>query len=122
MLALTADGRTAYTGNMNRRDRVRARYPAASLRAGVPGGAAGWRALPSRLVGDQVWVGSNTAKTVSIIPTKSGVVADTIGGFGMPYRLAVTPDGLTAIITDPQRGAVRSRLPTWPPDSSGARL
>jgi len=106
MLALTADGHTAYTGNMNdgtvseldiQRLRFVRAFPAAPRDEGI--------AVTPR--GDQVWVGSNTAKTVSIIPTASGTVIDTIGGFGLPYRMAVTPDGHTAIITDPQRGVVR---------------
>jgi YVTN family beta-propeller protein len=106
MLALTANGRRAYTGNIGDgtvseldipgRSFVRA-FPAAPRDEGI--------AVTPK--GDQVWVGSNTAKTVSIIPTSTAVVADTIGGFGMPYRMAVTPDGLTAIITDPPRGVVR---------------
>lgn len=106
MLALTANGRRAYTGNIGDgtvseldvpgRAFVRA-FPAAPNDEGI--------AVTPK--GDQVWVGSNTAKTVSIIPTATALVADTIGGFGMPYRMAVTPDGLTAIITDPPRGVVR---------------
>ena len=57
--------------------------------------------------GEQVWVGSNQAKTVSVIDTKTGTIMDTLSGFGMPYRLAVTPDGRTVIITDPPNAAVR---------------
>ena len=40
--------------------------------------------------GDQVWVGSDKDKVVSIVTPASGAVADTIGGFGLPYRLAIT--------------------------------
>jgi len=57
--------------------------------------------------GDQVWVGSNQRKTVSIVTPASGAVADTIGGFGLPYRMAITSDGRTAIVTDPAGAAVR---------------
>jgi YVTN family beta-propeller protein len=57
--------------------------------------------------GDQVWVGSNEKRTVSIVDVQRGMVADTLGGFGMPYRLAVTPDGKTAVITDPPQAQVR---------------
>ena len=32
---------------------------------------------------------------------------DTLRGFGLPYRLAVTPDGRRAVITDPVRAEVR---------------
>jgi YVTN family beta-propeller protein len=44
---------------------------------------------------------------VSIVTPASGAVADTIGGFGLPYRLAITSDGKTAIITDPVSAVVR---------------
>jgi sugar lactone lactonase YvrE len=57
--------------------------------------------------GDQVWVGSNEKRTVSIVDVQRGAVADTLGGFGMPYRLAITADGKTAVITDPPKAQVR---------------
>jgi YVTN family beta-propeller protein len=36
-----------------------------------------------------------------------GQPVDTIRGFGFPYRIAITPEGRTAIVTDPVRGEVR---------------
>lgn len=44
---------------------------------------------------------------MSIVTPASGAVADTIGGFGLPYRLAITADGKTAIVTDPASAVVR---------------
>lgn len=106
MLALTADGRRAFTTNvpdgtiseLDIADRAFVRtIPVAHAVEGI--------AVSPR--GDQVWVGSNQAKTVSIVTPATGAVADTIGGFGLPYRMAVTHDGRTAIVTDPAEGAVR---------------
>jgi DNA-binding beta-propeller fold protein YncE len=57
--------------------------------------------------GEQVWVGSNQAKTVTILDPRAGNTAGTLSGFGMPYRLAVTPDGRTVVITDPPNAVVR---------------
>ena len=57
--------------------------------------------------GSQVWVGSDSLKTVSIVPTGSGTVANVISGFGFPYRMAITADNRTAILTDPARGELR---------------
>ena len=56
--------------------------------------------------GEQVWVGSNQAKMVTILDPKTGTTAGTISGFGMPYRLAVTPDNRTVVITDPPNAVV----------------
>jgi YVTN family beta-propeller protein len=106
MVALTADGRRAYTGNIGDGTVSELDVPGRSFIRAFPGAPRdeGIGVSPS---GDQVWVGSNTAKTVSIIPTASATVTDTLGKFGLPYRIAFTPDGQTAIITDPSRGAVR---------------
>ena len=57
--------------------------------------------------GEQVWVGSNQQKTVTVIDARTGKTVGTLTGFGMPYRLAVTPDGKTVVITDPPNAVVR---------------
>src|SRR4029079_2256606 len=56
--------------------------------------------------GSTVWAGSNTNGTVSVIDTKAGTIADTLTGFSLPYRLAISADGKTAIICDPQGNAI----------------
>jgi YVTN family beta-propeller protein len=57
--------------------------------------------------GRQVWVGSNGDSIVVIVDVTAGHAADTLRGFGMPYRLAVSNDGSSAVITDPVRAEVR---------------
>jgi YVTN family beta-propeller protein len=106
MVVLTADGHHAYTSNVvdgtvseldvPARAFVRT-FPVAPLVEGI--GVA-----PD---GGEVWVGSDSLKTVSVVPSASQTVAATIGDFGFPYRIAFTPDGGTAVITDPARGQVR---------------
>jgi len=56
--------------------------------------------------GSTVWAGSNTNGTVSVIDTKTGTIIETLSGFSLPYRLAISPDGRTAIICDPQGNAI----------------
>jgi DNA-binding beta-propeller fold protein YncE len=57
--------------------------------------------------GSAVWVGSNGDKIVVVLAAATGQPVDTLSGFGMPYRIAVTPDGRTAVITDPVKAEVR---------------
>jgi len=57
--------------------------------------------------GKEVWVGSNGESLVAIVDVAQGKVVDTIRGFGMPYRLAITPDNRYAIVSDPVKGQVR---------------
>ncbi|MCZ6759822.1 MAG: hypothetical protein O7D29_05520 [Gemmatimonadetes bacterium] len=57
--------------------------------------------------GDQVWVGSNQEKTVSVVDAASGLVVGVLEDFGFPYRIAWTPDERTAVISDPMRGEIR---------------
>jgi YVTN family beta-propeller protein len=125
MVALTADGRRAFTSNVgdgtiSELDIAnRAFVRTISVAPAVEGIAVSPK-------GDQVWVASNKAKTVSVVTPASASVADTVGNFGLPYRMAITPDSRTAIITDPASGSVRfvntatraelGRVP-FPPDS-----
>ena len=57
--------------------------------------------------GSVVWVGSNRDSIVVVVDTKRGVAIDTLRNFGMPYRLAITPDSKLAVITDPVKAEVR---------------
>lgn len=57
--------------------------------------------------GKQVWVGSNGDSVVVVVDTDKGQPVDTLTGFGMPYRLAVTPTGRLAVISDPIKAQVR---------------
>ena len=59
--------------------------------------------------GSFVFAGSNTDGTVSIIDTGSGHHRrDAARGFKLPYRLAVSADGRTAIVCDPDGGAIHA--------------
>jgi DNA-binding beta-propeller fold protein YncE len=53
------------------------------------------------------WAGSNRDSVVLVVDLNAGVVVDTLRGFGLPYRMAVAPDGRTAVVTDPVKASVR---------------
>jgi len=57
--------------------------------------------------GKYVWVGSNHDSVVVVVDTDAGRIVDTLRGFGMPYRMALSRDGRSAIVTDPVRGEIR---------------
>lgn len=100
MVAVTRDGRRAWTGNIadgtvTEFDLVRRTtgrtYSAAANDEGIaatPGGA-------------QVWVGSNTAHTVTVLDAREGTTIATLEGFGAPYRLGITRSGRLAVVNDP---------------------
>ena len=106
MLALTADGRRIYTSNVADGTVSELDLPERKFvrEFNVAPAVEGITVTPG---GDQVWVGSNQAKTVTVLDPRAGAPVGTLSGFGMPYRLAVTPDGRTALITDPPNAVVR---------------
>jgi DNA-binding beta-propeller fold protein YncE len=53
------------------------------------------------------WAGSNRDSVVLVVDLQSAAVVDTLRGFGLPYRLAISPDGRTAVVTDPVKARVR---------------
>jgi DNA-binding beta-propeller fold protein YncE len=105
MLAVTADGRRGFTSNVS--------AGTISLLDMQSGAAETLHVAPAvegigvRPSGDQVWVGSNRNRTVSIVDVGRRAVVDSLVDFGMPYRITFTPDGATAIISDPVKAEIR---------------
>ncbi|HEX4934673.1 MAG TPA: YncE family protein, partial [Gemmatimonadaceae bacterium] len=58
--------------------------------------------------GRQAWVGSNRDSIVVVVDLAARRSLDSLRGFGLPYRLAVSPDGRIAVVSDPERGEVRA--------------
>jgi DNA-binding beta-propeller fold protein YncE len=57
--------------------------------------------------GVQVWVGSNTAKTVTVVNAADATIVATLGGFGRPYRVGVSRTGRSvAVVSDPDSNRV----------------
>lgn len=106
MLAITADARRIYTSNVADGTVSELDVPGRKFirEFNVAPAVEGITVAPG---GEQVWVGSNQAKTVTILDPRAGNAAGTLSGFGMPYRLAVTPDSRTVVITDPPNAVVR---------------
>ena len=57
--------------------------------------------------GNFAWVGSNRDSIVLVVDVRTGLAADTLRGFGLPYRLAVSPDGRRVVVTDPMKATIR---------------
>lgn len=53
--------------------------------------------------GTEGWTGSMSTGTVVGIDAETGERVATVTGLGVPYRLAVTPDGRHVVVTDPGR-------------------
>ncbi|MGV3709682.1 MAG: YncE family protein [Gemmatimonas sp.] len=51
--------------------------------------------------GKEVWVGGNESHQVYVLNGLTGKIEHTLPGFGMAYRIGITPDGKTAVISDP---------------------
>jgi YVTN family beta-propeller protein len=101
MVGLTADGKRAFTsnvgsGSISEFDLVGKKLVRTITTAPQTEGIA---VAPD---GSTVWAGSNANGTVAIVDTRTGTVAETLSGFAMPYRLAISSDGKTAIICDPK--------------------
>lgn len=99
MVTTTPDGRTAATTNLRSGSVSVFDLPSRTRRAvhvvGTP--VEGVAITPD---GKEVWAGANAAKQVIVVDAATGKTA-TIDGFGFAYRIAITPDGRTAVVTDP---------------------
>jgi DNA-binding beta-propeller fold protein YncE len=100
MITLTANGTRAYTTNIAAMSVSAIDVPSRTVSRPFMVGARieGLGATPS---GDEVWVGGNDSHEVYVLNGRTGEKLATITGFGMAYRIGITPNGQTAVISDP---------------------
>ena len=99
MLALVGDGSVVYTSNL-RDDTISEMDVATGAMIGVFDTPPQPEAIGVTPSGSEVWVGSNTNGTFTVIDAASGAARGTIEGFGFPYRVLFTPDERLAIMPD----------------------
>lgn len=100
MVALTADGKHAFTTNIAAMSVSAVDASTRKLRATFPVGQRieGLAVAPN---GSEVWVGGNQSHEVYVLNGQTGAIEHTLPGFGMAYRVGITADGKTAIMSDP---------------------
>lgn len=100
MVAVRRDGRRAWTANIQDGNvtefevdarRTLRTFPAASMDEGIA-------VMPS---GNELWVGSNDRKTVTVIDVARAQPIETLEGFGFPYRIGISRSGRIAVVNDP---------------------
>ena len=57
--------------------------------------------------GQTAWAGSNQDSIVVVVDLRGGQHVDTLRGFGLPYRIVISPDGRRAVVSDPVKAQVR---------------
>jgi DNA-binding beta-propeller fold protein YncE len=106
MVAVQSDGRRAYTANVGS-----GTMTAIDLASGKATGSVtiGPRSegLATTPDGNEVWVGSNTDGTVSVVNVAAMRVDTVLGGFRMPYRMGISPDRRLAVIVEAEGTQVR---------------
>lgn len=106
MVAVTADGRRAWTGDIGSNTVSELDIPSgAYIRSiSVPAQPEAINVTPD---GSEVWVGSNQTAKVSVVNTATGAVTTAAEGVSWPYRVLFTPDLSTVILPDLRNHDVR---------------
>ncbi|MDB4882850.1 MAG: hypothetical protein JWL95_1616, partial [Gemmatimonadetes bacterium] len=100
MVTVQRDGRRAWTSNVADGTVTEFDIDARTTRRTFPVAPddEGIAATPG---GVQVWVGSNTAKTVTVLDGANAKTLATLTGFGMPYRVGSSRTGRVIVVSDP---------------------
>ena len=101
MVAISADGRVAATANITGGSVSIFNLGAAPAFGKVIPTSPQTEGLAIEPSGKFVWAATNTG-LVNIVDVAANAIVGRIEGFGQPYRLAMSPDGRTAIICDPK--------------------
>jgi YVTN family beta-propeller protein len=100
MVTVQRDGRRAWTSNIADGTVTEFDVDARTAKRTFPvaPNVEGISATPG---GVQVWVGSNSAKTVTVVNGADAKILGTISGFGQPYRVGVSRTGRVVLVSDP---------------------
>jgi DNA-binding beta-propeller fold protein YncE len=100
MVAVTADGARAFTTNITPGTvsvfDLAKRTPPRTITVGTR-----IEGIAATADGSQLWLGANDARSVIVVDPNAGTELGRIDGFGMPYRIGITPDARTAVVSDP---------------------
>ena len=106
LVTVQRDGRRAWTGNIA--DGTVTEYDLEATATGRTYPVApDDEALAATPGGVQIWVGSNSAKTVTVVNSADAKIVGTIAGFGRPYRIGVARTGRVAVVSDPDSNRIR---------------
>ena len=106
MLALTADGRRVFSGNIPTGDATAFDLATGAATGTIPLVAAseGIAVTPD---GRHLWAGSRTKDSVVVVDVGSGRRLAAFAAPGTPYRVTMAPDGRRAVVSTPEAGVVR---------------
>ncbi len=99
MVAVTGDGRRAWTGNIgsNTVSELDLTTGVALRTIAVPAAPEAINVTPD---GKEVWVGSNATGVVSVVDAETGAVSPAATGLGWPYRVLYSPDTSLVLLPD----------------------
>jgi DNA-binding beta-propeller fold protein YncE len=106
MVAVTDDGATLFTGDMQAATVSRLDV-ATRTRTGTFRVPAQPEAITVTGDGTQVWVGSNAEGRVSVVDTRTGDVDSRLSGFSWPYRILIVEEHDLVVIPDLRLNVVR---------------
>jgi YVTN family beta-propeller protein len=105
MIAVRRDGKRGWTANIADGTITEFDLDARRTTRTLPA-AANNEGIATTPGGILVWVGSNTAKSITIIDTEKGEKIGTIPGIGSPYRIGISRTGRIAVVNDPGGNSV----------------
>ena len=106
MVAVTGDGSTLYTGNIQA-GTVSRLDVASGSKTGTFDVPAQPEAITVSRDGSEVWVGSNAEGVVSVVDTETGGVDSRLSGFEWPYRILIVEEQGLVVIPDLGGSVVR---------------
>jgi len=95
MVAVRDDGRVGYTSNIGGNSITEVSFASGETRSLTVGDQP--EGMGVRPDGGEVWAGSNTAGTISVVDVSTWRVVNTLTVGERPYRVSFTPDGKIAI-------------------------
>jgi YVTN family beta-propeller protein len=101
MVAVQSDAKRAYTANVGSGTMTALDMVSGKATGSVDIGPRS-EGLATTPDGNEVWVGSNTANTVSVVNVATMKIDTVLSGFGVPYRMAISPDRKLAVIVEAQ--------------------